>query len=100
MLDDSFGDVLNVDVFEKRLDRIEAKLDSVSVTLTHLARIDERLTGGHKRIDRHEQRLDLLEDQQRTIESRIAETMGKSMIVERGAWVVFAAVIAGLAEIF
>ena len=92
--------MVSADVFDKRLDRIEAKLDQVSETLGHLARIDERLTGGHKRIDRHEQRLDQLEDQQRTIETRIAETMGKSMVVERGAWIVFAAVATGIAHIF
>ena len=90
------------DVTRSRVDgqRELTKLDGVSQTLTHLARIDERLTGGHKRIDRHEQRLDLLEDQQRTIETRIAETMGKSMIVERGAWAVLSAGATGIAQIF
>jgi hypothetical protein len=92
--------MVSVEVFEKRLDRIESKLDQVSTTLTHLARIDERLTGGHKRIDRHEQRLDQLEDSQRVIETRIAETMGKSMVVERGAWIVFAAVASVITQIF
>ena len=92
--------MVNVEVFDKRLDRIESKLDSVSQTLSHLARIAERLTGRHKRIDRQQQRLDMLEDQQRTVETRIAETMGKSMIVERGAWIVFAAVATAIAQIF
>ena len=87
-------------MIDKRFDRIEMKLDQVVSTLAELARIDERLTGGQKRIDRHEQRLDLLEDQQRSIETRIAETVGKSMIVERGAWIAFAAVASAIAQIF
>jgi len=85
---------------DRRLDRIESKVDQVVVTLTELARIDERVTGGHKRIDRHEVRLDLIENTQRNLEKALAKTMGKSMIAERASWILFASVVAALSQYF
>ena len=85
---------------DRRLDRIESKVDQVVVTLTELARIDERVTGGHKRIDRHEVRLDLIENTQRALEKAVAKTMGKSMIAERASWILFASVVAALSQYF
>jgi hypothetical protein len=85
---------------DRRLDRIESKVDQVVVTLAELARIDERVTGGHKRIDRHEVRLDLIENTQRALEKAVAKTMGKSMIAERASWILFASVVAALSQYF
>ena len=85
---------------DRRLDRIESKVDQVVVTLAELARIDERVTGGHKRIDRHEVRLDLIENTQRNLEKALAKTMGKSMIAERASWILFASVVAALSQYF
>ena len=85
---------------DRRLDRIESKVDQVVVTLAELARIDERVTGGHKRIDRHEVRLDLIENTQRNLEKAVAKTMGKSMVAERASWILFASVVAALSQYF
>jgi len=85
---------------DRRLDRIETKVDQVVDTLTELARIDERVSGGHKRIDRHEVRLDLIENTQRGLEKSVAKTMGKSMIAERASWILFASVVAALSQYF
>jgi len=85
---------------DRRLDRIESKVDQVVVTLAELARIDERVSGGHKRIDRHEVRLDLIENTQRNLEKAVAKTMGKSMIAERASWILFASAVAALSQYF
>lgn len=83
---------------EKRFDRIEAKLDSLTDTVAILARIDERLVSSHKRLDRHEVRLDLLEGNIRDAETAMARVSGKGMVAERAGWIVFAAVIAASAK--
>ena len=83
---------------EKRFDRIEAKLDSLTDTVAILARIDERLVSSHKRLDRHEVRLDLLEGNIRDAETAMARVSGKSMVAERAGWIIFAAVIAASAK--
>ena len=83
---------------EKRFDRIELKLDQLSDTVAILARIDERLVSSHKRLDRHEVRLDMLEADIRNTEQTIAKTAGKSMVGERAAWIIFAAAISAAAK--
>jgi hypothetical protein len=89
---------MNLDI-EKRFDRIEHKLDQLSETVAILARIDERLVSSHKRLDRHEMRLDMLEGNIRDTEQVIAKSAGKGMIAERAAWVIFAALISVLSKI-
>ena len=63
-----------------RLDRIEQKLDRVVDALADLARIDERQDALAQRIDRHEFRLDLIEDAQQ----QNSETLRRAR--ERGCW--------------
>ena len=79
---------------EKRLTRIEEKLDKVSETLTQLARIDERQSGFETRLNRHEKRLDLIEDDIRLTDNALAKMTGKGLLVERAGWIVFAAAAA------
>ena len=88
---------MNLDI-EKRFDRIEQKLDQLSDTVAILARIDERLVSSHKRLDRHEVRLDLLEADIRSTEQTIAKSAGKGMVGERAAWILFAASITAIAK--
>lgn len=83
---------------EKRFDSIETKIDKLTDTVAILGRIDERLVSSHKRLDRHELRLDLLEGNIRDAETAMARVSGKSMIAERAGWIVFAAVIAASAK--
>ena len=83
---------------EKRFDRIEAKLDQLSDTVAVLARIDERLVSSHKRLDRHEGRLNMLEGNIREVEQDIAKSAGKGMVAERAAWIIFAAVVSAVAK--
>lgn len=83
---------------EKRFDRIEAKLDQLSDTVAVLARIDERLVSSHKRLDRHENRINQLEGNIREVEQDMAKQAGKGMVAERAAWIIFAAVITAIAK--
>jgi len=82
----------------KRFDSIETKIDKLTDTVAILGRIDERLVSSHKRLDRHEVRLDLLESDIRATETAMARVSGKSMIAERAGWIMFAAVIAASAK--
>ena len=83
---------------EKRFDRIEAKLDQLSDTVAVLARIDERLVSSHKRLDRHEGRLNALEGDIRQVEQSMAKQAGKGMVAERAAWIIFAAFVTAIAK--
>ena len=76
-----------------RLDRIEQKLDRVVDALADLARIDERQDALAQRIDRHEFRLDLIEDQAQQNSETLAKSAGRGLLIERGAWIVFAAAV-------
>jgi len=84
---------LTLDI-DKRFDRLEAKLDEVTKTLSDLKAIEERLISSHKRLDRHELRLDQLETNQRTIEKDMASAESKSRIAERFVWILITALAA------
>tara|TARA_B100001059_G_scaffold65800_2_gene62193 strand:+ start:15003 stop:15290 length:288 start_codon:yes stop_codon:yes gene_type:complete len=83
-----------------RLDRIESKLDKLAETMAQLARIDERQDGFEQRVNRHEFRLDLIEEQVREASEAQAARSGKGVIVERSAWIIFAAVVSSAAHFF
>tara|TARA_S200002703_G_scaffold23542_1_gene20402 strand:- start:57 stop:326 length:270 start_codon:yes stop_codon:yes gene_type:complete len=86
--------VANVD----RLDRIEEKLDKVVDALADLARMDERQDALAQRIDRHEFRLDLIEDATNATAETLAKSAGQSRLIERAAWIVFAAAMSLVAS--
>lgn len=88
---------LNID---SRFDRLENKLDEVTKTLSELKRLDERLISSHKRLDRHESRLDGLEDNQRDIEKSIVQAESKSRISEWAFWIVFSVALSALVKNF
>ena len=81
-----------------RLDRIEQKLDRVVDALADLARIDERQDALAQRIDRHEFRLDLIEDATNATAETLAKSAGQSRLIERAAWIVFAAALSVVAS--
>ena len=81
-----------------RLDRIEQKLDRITDALADLARMDERQDALAQRIDRHEFRLDLIEDQTNATSETLAKSEGQSRFIERAAWIVFAAALSVVAS--
>ena len=81
-----------------RLDRIEQKLDRVVDALADLARMDERQDALAQRIDRHEFRLDLIEDATNATSETLAKSAGQSRLIERAAWIVFAAALSVVAS--
>lgn len=99
-LDVILNDKTYMSIETSRLDRIEEKLDRVVETLQMLARIDERQDSLEQRINRHELRLDGIEDDQQETAEAMAKSQGRGMLLERGAWIVFAAAVSVSAQIF
>ena len=79
-----------------RLDRIEAKLDQLTEMMLDLARLDERAEAIEQKLQRHELRLDLIENTANKNSETLASMSGRGMMVERAAWIVFAGVAAYL----
>lgn len=84
----------------QRLERIEEKLDDMSQLLAKLGVIEERASGIVTRVQRHEYRLDVIEDIQRDQSNKLASHVGKGAIFERAAWIVLAAVLSLGAKFF
>jgi phage shock protein A len=73
----------------KRLDRIEEKLDKVGEAIISLARMEERMITLFKRMDMYDQ-------QQQALESRVANIEVKSASsewIERVVWLVVGAAV-------
>tara|TARA_B100001094_G_C17936089_1_gene673183 strand:+ start:25 stop:294 length:270 start_codon:yes stop_codon:yes gene_type:complete len=83
-----------------RLTRIEAKLDQLAVMMSDLARLDERADGIEVRINRHELRLDVIESQTNRLSESVAKGEGKGLLIERAAWILFAAVVSSISHFF
>ena len=83
-----------------RLNRIEQKLDQLAVMLTDLARLDERSDALETRVNRHELRLDIIESQTNRHAESIAKGEGKGLLIERAAWILFAAVMSSVSHFF
>jgi hypothetical protein len=83
-----------------RLTRIEVKLDQLALMMADLARLDERADGIEVRLNRHELRLDVIESQANRSTEAIAKMSGKSLMMERAAWILFAAAVGAAAHIF
>ena len=77
-----------------RLDRIESKLDALAEMMADLARLDERADGIEQKLQRHELRLDLIENATNKSTEALAGLSGKGMMIERAGWIMFAAVVA------
>ena len=75
------------------LAKIDQKLDMVG---EQLARVEERLESAKQRGDRFEARLDMIEGRV----NRLDLATAKAGMVERAAWVIFAATIACAVKFF
>lgn len=83
-----------------RLTRIEVKLDQLALLMADLARLDERADGIEVRLNRHELRLDVIESQANRSTEAIAKMDGRGLMVERAAWIMFAAAASGASHFF
>lgn len=66
---------------ESRFDRLEQKIDKLTDAVTKIVRVEEQLISNNKRLDRVEQRVDILEKN------------GFSQFTEKLFWIVVAAVV-------
>ena len=87
-----------MDSNELRLDRIEKKLDRLSQMLETLARLDERSDAIEQKLQRHELRLDLIEKDTNENSIQLSRMSGRGLLIERGAWIVFAAAVGVLSQ--
>ena len=72
---------------EKRLDRIETKIDHVSSTLVALARAEEKLIVLEKARDKQNYRLELVEERLMSLD-KIATSLAESLgFVKRIFWI-------------
>ena len=82
---------------QQTLSSIDGKLDRLSADVAALSnqasRIDERMIGQDARLKRHELRLDQMEFDQREIQLSVAKAHGRGAMMERAAWIVFAAAL-------
>lgn len=79
---------------EKRLDRIEEKLDELTKVVTDLARIEERMISLFKRMDRYDSTMAEVVDRLGTVES-IADRRGVVFqALEKAVWIVVGAGVA------
>ena len=83
---------------QDRLLRIESKLDRLTEQLSELGRIDERTDAAHARLNRHEVRLDWVEQEHRTLSQQVQKSTGSSQIWERFGWLDFAGLVAAAAQ--
>jgi len=89
-----------MDPNDERLSRIEKKVDQLAVMMSDLARLDERADGIEVRINRHELRIDVIESQTNRQAETLAAMSGKGLMIERAAWVLFAAGVGAASHIF
>ena len=83
-----------------RLTRIERKLDQLAELMSDLARLDERADAIEVRVNRHELRLDIIENQTNRHSQSIAKNEGKGLLIERAARILFAAVVSSISHFF
>lgn len=85
-------------VDEKRLDRMENKLDKVVDALERLVRLEEKHDAVISRVDKQEGRLDRHADKIYTLEQFRTSSMLVSGRVERFVWLVVAALVGVVAK--
>ena len=78
---------------ERRLERVEEKLDKLSEAVISIARIEERVNTVLKHHDRFFNRLDKLEVRVETVENKSLMNTNAIGIAERFIWVVITSVV-------
>lgn len=85
-----------MDETNRRLERVEEKIDRLTEVLTSVARIEEQIVGQNARLKRHEFRLDENEDKIEAVSETLATN---SQIIKVGQGLVasiWAAILAGV----
>jgi hypothetical protein len=78
---------------DKRLDRIEGKLDKLADAMESLARIDERMVTLFNRMDKYDSKHDILAEKVAKIEAQNVKQTGKVDWVEKFIWVLIVATV-------
>ena len=78
---------------DRRLDRIESKLDKLSEVVSAIARVEEKLLAGNNRMDRLEQRADKHCREIDEIKQIAAYNHTYVKTLERFAWILISATV-------
>ncbi len=73
--------------YDKRLDRIEEKLDKLADAVASIARVEEKIYASTKRIDRHEFRMDAIETEVLGLRASMAGANKSLSSMERFVWI-------------
>jgi tRNA(Ser,Leu) C12 N-acetylase TAN1 len=73
--------------YDKRLDRIEEKLDKLADAVASIARVEEKIYASTKRIDRHEFRMDTIETEVLALRASMAGANKSLSSMERFVWI-------------
>ena len=84
------------DLDDKRLDRIEEKLDGLTKVVTDLARLEERMITLFRRMDRYDEQITEVAAGLAAVERAAIKRGAVGRLFERGLWLIFGAAITWL----
>jgi len=84
---------------EARLARMEAKIDKMAEVLSDIKALDEKILSLAQRVNRHEYRLDHMEEQNNEQESSIVDLEARMSLVTKVIWGVVTALAGVLYEV-
>lgn len=84
---------MTADTYERRLEKIEDKIDKLSEAVVSIARIEERVTTVLKQNDRFFDRIERLENRVDLVETHAAASQKTVAFAERFMWVTIAAAV-------
>lgn len=76
---------------DKRLDRIETKLDELTKVVTDLARIEERMVTLFKRMDKYDAQHTTMDERLSDVEEVTVRRGAVYALVDKGFWLVIGA---------
>jgi len=85
---------------DKRLDRIEAKLDKLTDAVTAIARVEEKTHAMTKRVDAIETRVARTEDDLTNIAIIARKNSGVARFADKAFWLIVGGVLAVITFIF
>ena len=81
---------------DQRLSRIETKLDKLADAVVQLARMEERLVTLFNRMNKYEEKQDILEDKVDEISDRVSTNGQTLRFAERVLWIVLTGAVSAI----
>jgi len=84
---------------DKRLDRIEGKIDLLSEAMVQLARTEEKILNIQERSKENSERIDALSGKVYNLKERVNENANTVTIINKLAWVTTISVVGGFIKL-